>query len=244
MYWLDQALEGRAGLRALDAGCGAGVTTLRLSRRPEIATAVALDPNPDALAIARRHDGLRLLRGEIQHLPVEDAQFDVVTCFDVFQHLPKGGDRVAAAELRRVLAPGGVTVVRANGRGFSGNDSTYSLRRLTDVLGESGLIVRRATYANALPALAQEGRGWLARRIEPRRTGSSAAGHPSGKGLCIKVPHPVVNRVMGQVSAAEAWIAGRLNVRIPFGHSTLALAVRPGLIVTDRANSGSLCAAR
>jgi SAM-dependent methyltransferase len=242
-YWLDQALAGRAGLQALDIGCGAGVATRRLSQRPEIAATVALDPNPEALAVARWHDCLLPLRGDVKHLPFEDAQFDVVTCFDVFQHLPRGGDRAAAAELRRVLSPGGVAVVRANGRGFSGNELTYSLRRLADVLGESGLIVHRATYANVLPALAQEGRGWLVRTVNPSRTGSSSAGHPSGKGLCISVPHPAVNRVMAQVSAAEAWAAGRLNLRLPFGHSTLALAVRPGLIVTDPANSGSLCTA-
>ena len=37
-----------------------------------------------------------------------------------------------------------------------GHAPTSTLRRLTDVLSSAGLEVRRATYANCLPALAQE----------------------------------------------------------------------------------------
>jgi hypothetical protein len=29
------------------------------------------------------------------------------------------------------------------------------------------------------------------------------------------------------VASAEAWVAGRLGARLPFGHSTLVLAERP-----------------
>jgi hypothetical protein len=33
---------------------------------------------------------------------------------------------------------------------------------------------------------------------------------------------------MRAVSAAEAWLAGRLGARLPFGHSTFVLGVKPG----------------
>lgn len=219
-YWLDSALAGRVGLRALDLGCGTGGTAVRLERRPEITSVVGLDPSPEALGHARRRHGFPLARGSALALPFAAGRFDVVTCFDVFQHLDPGGDRRAAREIRRVLAPGGVAVVRANGRGFSGDAAAYRLRDLVGVLAGSGLKVVRASYANGLPALAQECRGRLVRSGPP--------GHPAGGGLQIRVPHPAVNRAMGGVAGAEAWLAGRVGVRLPFGHSTMVCARAPG----------------
>ena len=65
----------------------------------------------------------------------------MVTCFDVLQHLPDGGDRVAAEqEIARVLRPGGVVVVAVElggfrGRGFrNSGGSAYRLGELVEVL--------------------------------------------------------------------------------------------------------------
>jgi SAM-dependent methyltransferase len=226
-HWLDAAVRGRRGLSALDVGCGTGQTALRLARRPEIGSVVGLDPSAEALAHARRRHDLPLVRGSALDLPFEDSSFDVVTCFDVLQHLPPGGDRRAAAELRRVLGPGGVALVRANAQGWAAASSAaeggYRLGDLVAVFEASGFTVARATLANCLPALVQELRGRL---VRPGRGGGR--GHPSGGGLRIQLPHPWVNRVMGGVAAAEAVIAGRLAAPLPFGHSTMLLACREG----------------
>lgn len=224
-YWLDAALGDRRGLTALDIGCGAGLTITRLSQRREVARVVGLDPSPEALAWARRrHDG-PLVRGGAIELPFPDRSFDLVTCFDVLQHLPEGRDVRAAAEVRRVLRPGGVALIRSNARGWSsppaGVDRPYRLRELVGVLRAGGLRVRRATLANCLPALAQEVRG----RVRAVREGGCRP-HPAGGGLQIRVPHPWVNRLMGGVAAAESALAGKLGVALPFGHSTIALAER------------------
>jgi SAM-dependent methyltransferase len=214
--WLDRALAGRHGVRALDVGCGAGLTALRLGARPEISAVVGLDLSPEALRHARRRHPL-VFRGSALSLPFASGRFDLVTCFDVLQHLPPGGDRRAAAELARVLAPGGVALVRSNGRGWSGDGSSYRLAQLIEVVASSGLVVRRASYANCLPSLIQEVRGQAGRGLP----------HPSGGGLTIAVPPPWINRLMGTVAAVEALLAGRLGVTLPFGHSTLALAEKP-----------------
>lgn len=225
-YWLDAALAGRSGLRALDVGCGTGLTAARLAARPEVAEVVALDPSPEALAIAAFRHGGPIVRGSATGLPFRDASFDLVTCFDVLQHLPAGGDLRAAGELGRVLRPGGVAVVRSNGRGWAPAGAAYRLDEVARLFRGAGLRVRRASYANGLPALAQEARGRLGRWTRPIHGRPVAPGHPSGGGLRIRVPHPAVNRTMGVVAHAEAWLVGRLGVPLPFGHSTLVLAER------------------
>jgi ubiquinone/menaquinone biosynthesis C-methylase UbiE len=212
-WWLAAALRGRRGLHALDVGCGTGQGAVRLAGRPEIARVVGLDPSPAALVHARTRHEFPLVLGSALALPFDSGLFDVVTCFDVLQHLP--ADRVPAAvgELRRVLRRGGLALVRSN--------SESGLDPLKAVLAASGFAVRRASYANCLPALGQELRARLSGR-------SRRAGHPAGGGLQIRLPHPWVNRVMASVAAAEALVAGRLATRLPYGHSTMILAQAVG----------------
>jgi SAM-dependent methyltransferase len=218
-HWLEIALRGRSGLVALDVGCGTGFTTARLARVPGVARVFGVEPSPDALGHARGH-ATPLARGTALALPFADASFDLVTCLDVLQHLPAGTDGLAAQEIARVLRPGGVALVRSNGRGLlnarGANPRPYRLEEICGTMSASGLHVRRATYANCLPSLAQEIRGRLAR----------GRSHPAGGGLRIRVPGPAINRIMGAIAAIEALVAGRLNRKLPFGHSTLLLAER------------------
>lgn len=224
-HWLDAALRGRQGLAALDVGCGTGQTALRLACRPEIGSVVGLDPSAEALAHARRRHAFPLVRGSALDLPFGQSKFDVVTCFDVLQHLPQDGDRRAADELHRVLAPGGVALVRSNAQAWTSVspavEGGYRLGDLVKVFEVSGFTVSHATHANCLPALVQELRGRL---VRPGQAGVSS--HPSGGGLRIRLPHPWVNRLMGSIAATEAVIAGRLSTRLPFGHSTMLLVSR------------------
>jgi SAM-dependent methyltransferase len=220
--WLTGALRGRRGLSALDVGCGTGLVAVRLADRPEIGLVVGLDPSPAALDHARRRHGFPLVLGSALVLPFESGRFDLITCFDVIQHLPEGRQTEAARELRRVLRPGGIAIIRSNTAPDAASPPEArrsGLDQLTSIVATSGFTVRRATYANCFPALAQEIRARLA-----RKDGPNSRGHPAGGGLRIRLPHPWVNRFMGGVSAAEAIVADRLSARLPYGHSTMVLA--------------------
>ena len=217
-HWLDRALRGRRGLRALDVGCGAGAQMARLAARAEIARVVGIDPSPAAL----RHAGPGgVALGSAQALPFASESFDVVTCFDVMQHLLAGSDVKAASEIRRVLRPGGVALIRSNGRGLrpgaSPDRHPYRLRELVRAMEAGGLCVEMSTYANCLPGVAAE----VLARLSSR---SSRLGHPAGRGLRLDSPGRFRNRVMGRISAIEAFAAGRLGIRLPVGHSTMVLA--------------------
>jgi SAM-dependent methyltransferase len=226
MHWLTRALKGRRDLRALDVGCGTGMTVIRLDTLPQIAEVVGLDVSLAALALARPRSRF-WVRGSALALPFASQGFDLVTCFDVLQHLPGGTAIQAASELSRVLRPGGLALVRANNRSGTApcesGGHVYRLDELTAALGSVHLRVKRASHANCIPALVAELRGWI-----PLGSASSRAGcgHPAGGGLRIRVPHPAINRLMQTITKAEAFVAGRLGIRLPFGHSTLVLAQR------------------
>jgi SAM-dependent methyltransferase len=221
-HWLDATDRGRAGLRALDIGCGAGGVLARLAARRSVGFVVGIDPSPEALHRAKTRVTRPLVRGSALDLPIDDGAFDLVTCFDVLQHLPPGREARAAREIRRVLAPGGRALIRTNGRGWTGDDSTYRLVDLAGLVESTGLLIARASYANALPALVQELRGRF-----HRGGARSIPTHPSGGGLRIRVPPPTVNGMLRRVATAEAWLAGRAGLRLPFGHSTFVLAETP-----------------
>jgi SAM-dependent methyltransferase len=225
-YWLEAALQGRRGLRALDVGCGTGMTAVRLARLRAIAEVVGIDPSLDALEHARHRHSFSLHCGSVLDLPFPDGRFDLASCFDVLQHLPVGTQPDALAEIARVLVPGGWLLLRSNGRGWSGDRLAYRLDDLVKLVTSAGFQVQRASHANCLPSLAQEVRG----RIGSRK----GASHPSGGGLQIAMPHPIWNTLLSAEIGCESFVAGRLGWRLPFGHSTMLLARRSGGLEGDR----------
>ena len=107
---LRQRLAGSAPLRILDAGCGTGGTTIRLQ---EFGQVFGVDLMWEALEPAASR-GLRgrIARGTVERLPFQSGSFDLVTSFEVIYHAGVGSDAQAFAELRRVLRPDGLLLLR------------------------------------------------------------------------------------------------------------------------------------
>ena len=108
---VDQARI-RPGQRVLEIGCGTGNLALLVGLLHPGAEVVGLDPDPKALARARRKAERRSLpvrfdRGFAQELPYADASFDRVLSALMFHHLGPDERRRALREVRRVLEPGG-----------------------------------------------------------------------------------------------------------------------------------------
>lgn len=101
-----------AGGRVLEVGCGTGTLTVLAKQRHPDAQVVGFDPDPKALAIARRkaaHRGVdvRFEQGFSQALPFPDASFDRVLSSMMLHHLEPDVKRDTFREVRRVLRPSG-----------------------------------------------------------------------------------------------------------------------------------------
>ena len=110
-----------AGERVLDVGCGTGTLAVAAARHEEGVEVTGLDADPAILAKARRRaaaEGLsiRFDEGMSTALPHEDASFDVVLSTLFFHHLRDDAKHATAAEIIRVLRPGGRLVVGDLGR--------------------------------------------------------------------------------------------------------------------------------
>ena len=96
----------------LDVGCGTGNLAIEIARRFPGIHVTGLDPDSNALAIARRKAesagiAIRFDEGFGDALPYPGASFDRVFSSMMFHHIP-GEDRTKVlSEIRRVLKTGG-----------------------------------------------------------------------------------------------------------------------------------------
>ncbi len=111
-------LEFHAGqqpfIRFLDIGCGPGGLVAEAKRHGW---------NASGLEISRwalekgRAEGLDIIEGTLQDARFAEAEFDMISMFDVLEHLPH--PREAMSEVARVLKPKGILVIETpNVEGF------------------------------------------------------------------------------------------------------------------------------
>lgn len=97
-----------AGKRVLDLGCGTGYGTAHLARTA--ASATGADISDEAVAYARAHyPRLNFRVADARKLPFDVAAFDLVTAFELIEHLEDW--RAMLYEARRVLDRAGVFLV-------------------------------------------------------------------------------------------------------------------------------------
>jgi SAM-dependent methyltransferase len=221
---LEQRLGARRGLRLLDFGCGTGTTAGHLAR---FGAVEAVDADPDAIAFCRRRGlaNVQLLNGHT--LPFADGEFDVVTTFDVLEHIED--DLSALTGLRRVLKPGGTLLcaVPAFPSLWGAQDAiSHHYRRyvrpaLVARLEDAGFDVLRASYFNTIlfPAIAGIR---IARRILPG-PGATANGKPLQSDF--ELGPAWLNGALARVFASEAKLLATRD--LPWGVSLLALCEAP-----------------
>jgi SAM-dependent methyltransferase len=215
------AMLNRAGVperpQVLDAGCGTGRNLAEFGR---LGTARGVDPSQQAIEFCRRRGLGEVEAAGIESMPFPDGTFVLILATDVLEHVER--DDVAAAELRRVAAPGALLLVTVPAYGWlwsQHDDSHHHLRRYTarslrGRLAAAGWRPELLTYFNSLllPPIALV--RVLARRRAPRdgRTDYQLTGS-------------ALNRALELPMRAEAALIAR-GARFPAGVS-IGMVCRP-----------------
>ena len=105
-----ERLHLRPGTRLLDAGCGTGLFAELAAQAG--ADVSGLDAAPGLVAYARRRrPAADYVVGDLEHMPFDDGDFDIVTAFNSV--LYAADPRRALVEMARVIAPEGRAFVTA-----------------------------------------------------------------------------------------------------------------------------------
>jgi SAM-dependent methyltransferase len=208
------ANRSRGGMaRLLDCGCGTGGNLALLNQFGR------------AYGFGRQAGRTLVVRARVDAAPFPSGSFDVVTSFDVLYSLDDRTERAAAAEMFRLLTPGGWAIVNVAAMEILRGDHSvlshevrrYSRDDLRRCLTGAGFAIERITYTNAslfLPML-------LARTLQRRR--GLREEHEAQQE--IGMPPAPVNGLLTALLWTESLYLRHFNA--PVGSSLLCLARKP-----------------
>ncbi|MBS2038497.1 class I SAM-dependent methyltransferase [bacterium] len=210
---LDRFLNRVEPLELLDIGCGSGYNLQFLAR---YGRARGLDMSEQALELCRRRGVQDVSLHEGEAIPFADASFDVVTAFDVVEHIEE--DVTALIEWRRVLKPGGLLLIYTPALPWLYNEHDriahhkrrYLRKELREKLFRAGYQIEHLSYVNAfvLPlVLLARATAWLS---------------PGTRHREAELPSPLVNGFLTWLCGVEHWFVRRSL--LPIGMSLVALA--------------------
>lgn len=214
--FLQANLPSSHGLKVIDVGCGTGGMLPLLAEFGHDVT--GLDTSDDALKFAQtRAPSARLLKGQLPDGLPAGEQFDLITAFDVIEHIP---DAVSALKvLRGALTPNGRLVVTVPAFQFLWSDHdvlNHHQRRYNDALlrehlSGAGFTPEHSSYFNTwlFPGIAAVR---LIQKLSPKTGGASD----------FSIPSPLMNKALELLFGSERFLVARN--RLPVGVSLIGIA--------------------
>ncbi len=166
-------VDGLAGRRVLDLGCGPGRVARRLAGRSEV---VGVDLSEEQLRLAReRAPEATFLQGDFTELDFPESSFGAVVALNSFVHVPRDGHGELFTRIARWLEPGGLFLASLSNVGgpdrterwlgvdmfFSGWDEATNRRLLCEAGFE--LLVDRVVFMRE-PEYGEIGFHWVLAR--------------------------------------------------------------------------------
>jgi|Deesub1362B_J571_1020462.scaffolds.fasta_scaffold00489_4 SAM-dependent methyltransferase len=113
-------------LKILDIGCGLGINLLKLK---EYGKPIGLDYSYETLNLSLKRGASHLICSDARHIPFKDNIFDLVTAFDVLEHIDE--DDNVLKEIYRVCKNGGFFLMTIPAYKFlwSGHDEALKHKR-------------------------------------------------------------------------------------------------------------------
>jgi SAM-dependent methyltransferase len=180
--------------RALDIGAAGGGNTRVLMQHGW--QALALEYSESVAGVARAR-GISAMRADARELPVKSETCGLVTAFDVLEHIDE--DYLAAAEIARVLRPGGTLLIAVpcDMALWSAHDEAvghvrrYTRPELATLVQKAGLHIEQIWSWNV-----------LLRPVVARRRRSST-------GSDLEEVSPLINGLLTSIIVAERYLPTR-----------------------------------
>lgn len=204
-------------LRILDIGGACSLVSQEMTRFGEV---TVVEPDEPTARFAARELGLDVRPGSLpDDMPVE-GPFDVVTMFDVLEHIDD--EAPAMATVARLVRPGGLLVITVPALPilWSDHDTSVHHRRrytkatLRPVIEAAGFRIARLSYHTCL----------LFPLVFAQRMASRLRGLKAKPEYDVKVPAAPVNQTLLAVMEAERRLFKHVN--LPIGSSLFAVAYR------------------
>jgi ubiquinone/menaquinone biosynthesis C-methylase UbiE len=211
----------------LEVGCSSGFFITRLKKEWPQATVMGSDFLLEPLErLAAREPSIPLLQFDLVQCPLPDASVDCAVLLNVLEHIKD--DRGAAAQVARVLKPGGIAVVEVPAGPhlydaydeFLQHERRYTSTSLAALLEGSGLRVVESSHLgfSVYPAFA----------MVKRRNQRAAASSPEARERVVEanIRQTRASALLGLALRAEEAL-GRV-VSYPVGIRAVAVARKDG----------------
>jgi SAM-dependent methyltransferase len=175
-HWLEKTGGLRPETILADCGAGTGAFAVEMS---SVCKVIAVDDHRESLEVLRsKLSADQVVAGSCTALGLSLESCDRATALDVLEHIPD--DRAAAAELWRILKPGGILVVTVPAMMALWSDwdvvlhhcRRYDRRGLESLLKEAGFELLWVNYVNVIVCpliwLVRKWRGWFPQKSEER----------------------------------------------------------------------------